>query len=160
MKKLAEDYSDAYTIVLGDKIFNLSKIQIERDSPNYFTSHFFDSSGRRMVQELDIPRDPYLFELVFRYLNGYQVVPIPHGLVPPYSDPETALADLRADAMFYQLDGLLELCSPKEHTNMNLSVRYAVITGHIHTLPEDFAPCKLEFQGKQSHANRCMRVFS
>lgn len=140
MREPREDPSSIYTVIVRDKAFNLSHSQVERDSPNFFTSSFFDASGQRLTQAIEVSRDPSIFELVLRYLNGYQAVPIPYGLVPPYSTPGTALADLRADAEFYQLDRLRNQCLSQTAENKRTSARYAVITGYFHTLPEDFAP--------------------
>ncbi|KAF8601088.1 hypothetical protein BDV93DRAFT_524982, partial [Ceratobasidium sp. AG-I] len=108
----------------------LFRSQIERDSPNFFTSYFLEQSNQDTT--LEISRDPDVFELVLRYLNGYQVVPIHERLVPPTSTPETALSDLRADAEFYQLRGLLDLCIASEQRQVvELVVSYAMITGHL-----------------------------
>ncbi|KAF8593806.1 hypothetical protein BDV93DRAFT_428890, partial [Ceratobasidium sp. AG-I] len=94
-----------YTIIIRDRTFLLCRSQIERDSPNFFTSYFLDPSHQEhnKITRLHIFRDPDIFELVLRYLNGYHVVPIHDKLVPATSTPKTALADLRADAEFYQL---------------------------------------------------------
>ncbi|KAF8600146.1 hypothetical protein BDV93DRAFT_525567, partial [Ceratobasidium sp. AG-I] len=51
--------------------------------------------------------DPHLFKIIVDYLCGYTVLPIRQDVLPPTMTPEVALANLRADAIFYQLDGLL-----------------------------------------------------
>ncbi|CAE7210441.1 unnamed protein product [Rhizoctonia solani] len=132
--------SAEYTIVVGDKAFRLSKAQIEYDAPNFFTSHFLasDQSGTR---QLEIPRDPYLFGIIMRYLNGYHVLPLHPTLVPPHCTSETALADLRADARFYRLNGLSQLLSPSSLISGNqLGIIYVEIAGSYSTESDRLEP--------------------
>jgi hypothetical protein len=104
-----------YKVVIEDKTFNLSKSQIHFDSPNYFTSSFLDGPD----DEIELSRDSHLFQIIIDYLNGYTVVPIRPDRIPPKTSPETALANLRVDAEFYQLHGLLELLdSPPVHLSL------------------------------------------
>ncbi|KAG9091225.1 hypothetical protein FRC06_000654 [Ceratobasidium sp. 370] len=119
---------ETYTLIVSGTPFVLSRSQIERDAPNYFTLHFLGGSGRRIHEPIQISRDPELFRLVLRYLNGYQVAPRFDGLAAP-------LVDLQADAEFYGLDGLLEVCKAQIET-----VKYAVITGYFEATPDLIAP--------------------
>ncbi|CAE6397861.1 hypothetical protein ACGC1H_000181 [Rhizoctonia solani] len=132
--------SAEYTLIVADKTFCLSTSQIEHDSPNLFTSHFLDSSDPFTARPLRISRDPYLFEIIMRYLNGYQILPIHSNLVPPYCTPETALADLRADAQFYQLNELSRLLASWKAPEDELVVRYAEITGQYDTGSDNLEP--------------------
>ncbi|CAE6474757.1 unnamed protein product [Rhizoctonia solani] len=155
--------SAEYTIVVSDKRFKLSRTQIGYDSPNFFISHFFGSSDQHTTQELELSRDPYLFAIVIRYLNGYQVLPLHPTLVPPHCTPETALADLRADAQFYQLDGLSNLLSSTQNAGDQdqLVVRHAEVTGHYNTTSDMLEPTEnldkivagfsLDFSSKQKY---------
>jgi hypothetical protein len=145
MTGLPENSPEVYTVVMRDKSFMLSKSQIERDYPNFFTSHFFDSSGQCTTRTLEISRDPFLFELILRYLNGYQVTPIHPSMVPPHSTPKSALADLLVDAKFYHLGGLADLLT-REIAQPVSTTHFATITGYFTTLPLDFAPCEYELE--------------
>ncbi|KAF8712329.1 glycosyl hydrolase 7 (cellulase C) family, partial [Rhizoctonia solani] len=140
-----KDTTDTYTVVVRDRFFKLTKAQMQRDAPNYFTSHFLDSSGQCLTRIMEISRDPFLFELVLKYLNGYQIFPIHPTLVPPCSTPETAIGDLRADAEFYQLKELVNLCKSKEAPKSAPTVRFtssqiAVITGYFNSTADGIAP--------------------
>ncbi|KAF8601091.1 hypothetical protein BDV93DRAFT_524985 [Ceratobasidium sp. AG-I] len=143
MKESQETGPEKYTVVVGGRTFVLSRSQIERDSPNYFTSHFLSPSNQGLSTNtrLEILRDPDIFELVLRYLNGYHVVPIHDRLVPPKSTPETIVADLQADAEFYQLRGLIELCSPVLKT-MEQSAPYAMIAGQLTVSKDGLSPAE------------------
>ena len=94
---------EIFTVVVGGRRHTPLRSQIQRDSPNFFTSYFLNHSGQSLSQDttLKVSRDPDVFELVLRYLNGFRVVPIHERLVPPTCSPETAPSDLRADAEFY-----------------------------------------------------------
>ncbi|CAE6416504.1 unnamed protein product [Rhizoctonia solani] len=132
--------SAEYTLTIADKTFNLSRSQIEHDSPNLFTSHFLDSSDPFTSRPLKISRDPYLFEIIMRYLNGYQILPLHPNLVPSYCTPATTLVDLRADAEFYQLNGLSRLLSSWKSSEDELVVHYAEITGQYNTGLDNLEP--------------------
>ncbi|CAE6456211.1 unnamed protein product, partial [Rhizoctonia solani] len=81
-----------------------------------FLGDFHEAETRRI--ELD--RDPDLFRLVISYLNGYVVLPLNEKSLPGSASLRPTLLNLRADAQFYQLDGLLKACdeelnpAPKE----------------------------------------------
>ncbi|KAG9098634.1 hypothetical protein FS749_003353 [Ceratobasidium sp. UAMH 11750] len=128
MEDRKETELETYKLTISGVPFVLSKAQIERDAPNYFTSQFLDESGQRIRESIKISRDHKLFSLVLRYLNGYQVAPRFDGLIAP-------LSDLQADAEFYQLDGLVEICKAEIER-----VKYAVVTGYLETIPGSFAP--------------------
>ncbi|QRV82894.1 hypothetical protein RhiJN_10910 [Ceratobasidium sp. AG-Ba] len=123
-----------FTVIVSGVSFLLSQAQIQRDAPNYFTSYFLDMNefpGRK----LEISRDPEVFKIVLRYLNGYHVVPLDHGLIAPSSTTTRTLADLEADAEFFQLSKLVQMCR-SERT----APTYAVITTYLKTTPDSFAP--------------------
>jgi hypothetical protein len=129
-----------YTIVITDKAFKLSRSQIEVDSPNFFTSYFIHPTGQYVPQELELSRDPYLFTIILRYLNGYKILPLHPALVPPHCTLETALSDLLADARFYQLDGLSNLLSSRGKQGEASNIRYAEITGQYNTKSNEVEP--------------------
>ncbi|CAE6419971.1 unnamed protein product [Rhizoctonia solani] len=132
--------SAEYTIVVTGHTFKLSKSQIEFDSPNFFTSHFLNWPDEHTSRELKISRDPYLFTIIMRYLNGYHVLPLHPTLVPPHCTPETALADLRVDAQFYQLNALSSLLSSPKNWEDQLATGYAEISGHYNTASDRLEP--------------------
>ncbi|QRV82946.1 hypothetical protein RhiJN_25152 [Ceratobasidium sp. AG-Ba] len=130
-----------FKVTVGDKAFYLSKPQIYFDSPNYFTSCFVDGPD----DEIELSRDPVLFQLIVDYLNGYCVLPLRPDRLPPKTPPETVLANLRVDAEFYQLHGLLDLLdSPPVHMSLDyrkqrMFTQYLMIThsgkGKIEEIP-------------------------
>ncbi|KAF8593801.1 hypothetical protein BDV93DRAFT_482218 [Ceratobasidium sp. AG-I] len=137
-----------YIIVVGGREFVLFRSQIERDSPNFLTSYFLNSSNHagNGIVRLHISRDPDIFELVLRYLNGYQLVPIRNRFVPAESTPEMALLDLRADAEFYQLRGLVDLCTAQEkEQRKEMIVSYAMVIGHLQVSEDGMSPVE-DFQ--------------
>ncbi|KAG8706374.1 hypothetical protein FRC08_001114 [Ceratobasidium sp. 394] len=138
MKSLAEKPSDNYTVLVSDTPFVLSRSQIERDAPNYLTSHFLDDSGHRIRESLEVSRDSDIFKLVLRYLNGYQVIPLHDSLIPASSTRAAALADLRADAEFYQLDGLLQACKSEGPSDP----KYGVITCYFKVTSDTLSPAE------------------
>ncbi|KAF8601074.1 hypothetical protein BDV93DRAFT_608308 [Ceratobasidium sp. AG-I] len=143
MKKSTVSSPEKYNLVVGGRKHVLFRSQIERDSPNFFTSYFLDPSDqvRNKNTRLDISRDPDIFDLVLRYLNGYHVLPIHDRLVPPTSTPETVLADLRADAEFYQLRGLLDLCDAAGQKRiMEVVDSYAMISGYLRVSKDGMSP--------------------
>ncbi|KDN38347.1 hypothetical protein RSAG8_09551, partial [Rhizoctonia solani AG-8 WAC10335] len=129
-----------YIVEFGDKLFRLSESHIKYDSPNFFSSYFLDSADQPKARWLKMSRDPYLFEIIMRYLNGYQVLPLHPTLVPPHCTPEAALADLRADAHFYQLNGLSGLLSSPINPEGQLAVLYAEVAGQYNTESDNLQP--------------------
>ncbi|QRV97106.1 hypothetical protein RhiJN_25125 [Ceratobasidium sp. AG-Ba] len=115
--------TERFVVVVSDRRFVLSRAQIEYDSPNYFTDYFLNEHGKAIHDRLEINRDPDIFELVLRYLNGYQVIPFSRELAPIVSSPERTRADLQADAEFFKLEGLMELCGAN-----NSEPEYIVMT--------------------------------
>ncbi|KDN38348.1 hypothetical protein RSAG8_09552, partial [Rhizoctonia solani AG-8 WAC10335] len=138
-----KDTTDTYTVIVRDRFFKLTKAQMERDAPNYFTSHFLDPAGECATRILEISRDPVLFELVLKYLNGYHLFPIHSSLIPAGCTAETALGDLRADAEFYKLGGLVSACKSKESPKSTVrftSNQMVVITGYFNSTADGVAP--------------------
>lgn len=97
-----------YTIRLRGKTFYLTKSQIEFDSPNYFTMCFLGNFREAQTRRLSLSRSPELFEIIVDYLSGRKVLPLDQESIPAHMSPETALAKLRTEAVFYQLDGLIQ----------------------------------------------------
>ncbi|EUC56777.1 BTB domain protein, putative [Rhizoctonia solani AG-3 Rhs1AP] len=105
------DHDPVYTILVRGQRFSLTQSQIEFDSTNYFTMCFLGDFREAQTRTLTLFRDPDLFRKVVDYLCGYTVVPFGDGFLPPNSMTRTTfVANLRADAVFYQLDGLLKQC--------------------------------------------------
>ena len=99
-----------FTITVSDHIFVLTRDQIHRDAPNYFTL-FFEGSfkeSKEGVQELKLYRDPYLFTFIHMYLAGYEILPLPRTDIPWHLSEESRLTNLLLDARFYGLDSLAQ----------------------------------------------------
>lgn len=98
---------DFFTVVVRDQRFVLTRSQIDFDAPNYFTMCFLGDFTESQSRQVVLSRDPHLFKIIVDYLCGYAVLPIRQDVLPPTMSLEVALANLRADAIFYQLSGLL-----------------------------------------------------
>jgi len=97
-------------IIINDQRFALSRDQIMRDAPNYFTA-FFEGPFKEAsegVREMKLYRDPYLFKFIHLYLSGYEILPLPKHNIPHYFSEESRLNNLLLDAHFYGLDSLSE----------------------------------------------------
>ncbi|KAJ1299889.1 hypothetical protein OPQ81_005010 [Rhizoctonia solani] len=104
------DYDSEYTVIIRGKQFLLNKSQIEFDSPNFFTACFLGDFNEAKSRTLRLSRDPDLFQIVINYLCGYTILPLNDAFAPAFMTPATALTNLKADALFYQLNGLVEQC--------------------------------------------------
>ncbi|KAF8601053.1 hypothetical protein BDV93DRAFT_524954 [Ceratobasidium sp. AG-I] len=124
--------SDKFTAVVRGSSFILTRSQVEFDSPNYFTACFLGNFKESQTRILEISRDPVLFGVIFDYLCGYTVLPLDKSVIPTRMSLATALANLRVDAEFYQLDGLVRACdnlaSPRPASSHNTET-HAVISG-------------------------------
>jgi hypothetical protein len=96
-----------YEVFVRDQRFVISRGQVEFDSPNYFTLCFLGEFAESATRKVELSRDPHLFRLIVDYLSGYVVLPIRQDFLPPTMTLEVARANLRADAVFYQLEGLI-----------------------------------------------------
>ncbi|KDN46660.1 hypothetical protein RSAG8_04040, partial [Rhizoctonia solani AG-8 WAC10335] len=99
-----------YTVTAQGTDFLLTKSQIEFDAPNYFTTCFLGDFEESQTLHLKISRDPVLFRIISDYLCGYTVLPLADDVIPARMSPELVLANLKADAEFYLLDGLAKQC--------------------------------------------------
>lgn len=114
--------ADFFTVVVRDQRFVLSRSQINFDAPNYFTMCFLGDFAESISRQVELSRDPYLFRIIVDYLCGYTIFPIRQDVLPPTMTPEVALANLRADAVFYQLEGLLAAIKEINDSPPNLLV--------------------------------------
>ncbi|CAE6406333.1 hypothetical protein ACGC1H_000328 [Rhizoctonia solani] len=105
------EHDPTYTVTLRGRDFILTKSQIEFDSPNYFTTCFLGDSKEAQTRHLLLCRDPDLFIVICDYLCGYRVLPLNNRAIPARMSPEFALENIKADAAFYQLGGLIEECA-------------------------------------------------
>jgi hypothetical protein len=129
--------SSDYTVVVQGREFLLSRAQIEFDSPNMFTRYFSNSNPETNYNpganydpranyninvnpeinydpgsnqnRLRLSRDADLFMLILDYLSGYTIIPLTANVVPSRMSRENALRNLRADAEYYELQGLMRL---------------------------------------------------
>ncbi|KDN33445.1 hypothetical protein RSAG8_13466, partial [Rhizoctonia solani AG-8 WAC10335] len=104
------EYEPKYTVVLRGQEFVLTKSQIEFDSPNYFTACFLGDFREAQTKRLVLTRNLELFQLVVEHLCGYEILPLDDKTIPSHMPPDAVLRNLRADALFYQLDGLVKSC--------------------------------------------------
>ncbi|PVF99782.1 hypothetical protein CPB86DRAFT_277999 [Serendipita vermifera] len=110
---------DTFTITLRGTSFQLTKDQLEFDSPNYFTLYFFGGfkEAEEGKRELTLNRHPKLFELIYEYLSGYEIFPVADGFIPSMTN-ETVLKNLKLDAQFYGLTLLLAAVEDELHTRV------------------------------------------
>ncbi|KAL5632283.1 hypothetical protein ACGC1H_000329 [Rhizoctonia solani] len=104
------EHDPIYNVTVRGKDFLLTKSQIEFDGPNYFTTCFLGDFKEAQSHHLKLSRDPDLFLIISDYLCGYKVLPLSDRVIPVRMSPELALENLKADAAFYHLDGLVEQC--------------------------------------------------
>lgn len=111
------EYETKYTVSLQGRRFTLTRSQLEFDSPNYFTAAFLGEFRESQTRYLELNRDPGLFSLICTYLCGYKILPVQDYILaalrsthPLGFSSAATLLNLRADAVFYQLDGLVEAC--------------------------------------------------
>ncbi|CUA73061.1 putative WD repeat-containing protein all2124 [Nostoc sp, PCC 7120] [Rhizoctonia solani] len=93
--------------------FLLSEHQIEFDAPNYFTDFYFGNWTDSPPEERHLQlywRDPKLFSIIMTYLNGYSVFPLDKCVIPERLSVRQTLLNLRVDARFYRLGGLVHAC--------------------------------------------------
>ncbi|CAE6439935.1 unnamed protein product [Rhizoctonia solani] len=99
-----------FTVILQDRKFTLTQSQVEFDSPNYFSTRFLGDSRGSQTRQIKLNRDPDLFKIILNYLCGYAVLPLSAKQIPEHMSPATVLSNLRSDAVFYQLNGLVQAC--------------------------------------------------
>ncbi|EUC56893.1 BTB domain protein, putative [Rhizoctonia solani AG-3 Rhs1AP] len=105
------EYEPKYTVVLRGQEFVLSKSQIEFDSPNCFTACFLGDFRKAETKRLELSRNPDLFRLILEHLCGYEILPLDDNVIPSHMLIDSVLRNLQADALFYQLDGLIKSCN-------------------------------------------------
>jgi hypothetical protein len=93
-----------FLVRVRDERFELTDTQIEIDSPNFFPAAFSgdwqEEPGGALVLR---KQHPDYFALIVEYLSGYRLFP----LDGPAELHRKRLANLKVDAQFLQLDGLL-----------------------------------------------------
>ncbi|KAG8753374.1 hypothetical protein FRC11_007483 [Ceratobasidium sp. 423] len=99
-----------YTVLIQDEKFTLSHSQIKFDSPNYFTMCFLGDFSEAQSRSVQLTRSPEIFPLIRQYLCGYMVLPLNDHIIPKGMTATQTIANLRADALFYQLEGLVLQC--------------------------------------------------
>jgi hypothetical protein len=107
---LAMSNPQLYAIVVSGEIFNFTRDQLESDPGNYFATYFFGGfeEAAQGAQELRLEKEPRLFQLIQAHLRGYDILPIPETMVPPYMTKETMINNLFNEAQMYGLDLLAE----------------------------------------------------
>ncbi len=112
------DGHDTYTVVVRGETFGLSKTQIERDSPNFFTSCFLSGFSESARRTTTLDRNPTIFAIIVDYLSGYPILPLSPGVA---MDAKTAHRYLLADADFY---GLSRLCALLTQPTSSVDLRW------------------------------------
>ncbi|KAG8713162.1 hypothetical protein FRC11_013063 [Ceratobasidium sp. 423] len=154
---MAQEYEPKYTVCIQGREFTLRRSQIEFDSPNYFTTCFLGDFRETETRRIELDRDPDLFRIVISYLNGYVVLPLNEKSLPGGASLRPTLLNLRADAQFYQLDGLIKACdeelnpAPKERKDrfivLGFNYRYINIQDEDTSWsPIESWPVKAEWQ--------------
>ncbi|KAF8601059.1 hypothetical protein BDV93DRAFT_546028 [Ceratobasidium sp. AG-I] len=136
--------NDNFTVLFRGVEFTLTRSQVEFDSPNFFTACFLGKFQESETRTVKISRDPVLFGIVFDYLCGYTVLPLGGSVIPTRMSLTTALINLRVDAEFYQLDGLLEMCNGTSTTSASendaICVAIAGTTGSSFPIENSLIP--------------------
>lgn len=103
---------ETFTVALRGELFTLYREQIEFDSPNYFSALFLGDFAEAHTRTVELTRSPGLFRIIVEYMSGYSVLPIASDLCVPGMSADTVLENLRRDAEFYGLDGLVAQLDP------------------------------------------------
>ncbi|CUA76183.1 hypothetical protein RSOLAG22IIIB_12096 [Rhizoctonia solani] len=124
------DHETTYTILIKDTTFTLSHSQVTFESPNYFTTCFLGDFAESQTRSVRLERSPDMFPFIRNYLCGYMVLPLSNRSIPKGMSMIQAISHLRADAMFYQLEGLVGQCD--EHLEplkkgLPVSHRYLIV---------------------------------
>lgn len=127
--------NNKYTVIIRDSVFKLSKSQIEFDSPNFFTACFLSDFQEAQTRTVEVMRDPDLFRIIVNYLCGYTVLPLTGTAVPTTMTPASALVNLRLDAEYYQLNGLVRACDEHMATQSAAPDKYRVLAGCTNMQP-------------------------
>ncbi|KAB5589182.1 BTB domain containing protein [Ceratobasidium theobromae] len=128
---LVMEHDPRYTLVIGGSTFILSRSQIEIDSPNYFTSCFSGNTREATARRLELSRDPNLFRIIARHLCGYSVLPLAENEIPLGMTPASALANLRADAVFYNLRRLQHACDDQAPERRTVEEQHMALLGTV-----------------------------
>ena len=122
--------NDNFTVIVRGTEYILTRSQVEFDSPNFFTACFLGNFQESETRTVRISRDPVLFGIVYDYLCGYTVLPLDESMIPSRMSLATALINLRVDAEFYQLDGLVQFCNgPRTNPSLGNDTTCMVIAG-------------------------------
>lgn len=128
---------EAYTVHINNEVFTLTKDQVEFDSPNYFTSCFLGDFAESQSHVLYLSRDPDLFRIIIEYLSGYEVLPLNNSVIPRRMNRESVLRNLRVDADFYLLDGLVaqitnaQSAQPAQSPGTSALSSYVLMSGNV-----------------------------
>ncbi|CAE6406317.1 hypothetical protein ACGC1H_000330 [Rhizoctonia solani] len=104
------EHEESYTIFVQGEKFTLSHSQITFDSPNYFTTCFLGDFHESQTRSVELTRSPHMFPLIRDYLCGYMVLPLNDHSIPKGMTVTQTISNLKADALFYQLEGLVGQC--------------------------------------------------
>ncbi|CAB4387730.1 hypothetical protein RhiirA5_394736 [Rhizophagus irregularis] len=99
--------TDSYLVRVGGKVFEFSETSLQTDAPNLFTEMLW---GGEVYGEKEIffDRDPVIFEVISRYLRGYEIFPISSINLPVGMSENVFRQNLLRDAKFFQLSKLSE----------------------------------------------------
>lgn len=101
------DEPRSFTVVVRGTEFELSRAQIDFDSPNLFSSSINSPSHlSTSPYVLRIDRNPLLFQIILEYLSGYEILPLQKDALPITMGLTAGLINLERDAAFF---GLVEL---------------------------------------------------
>jgi hypothetical protein len=98
---------DVFRVIVRGQLFELSRAQITYDAPNLFTSAFLGDFSEAASHTLRLDRDPDLFAIIVDHLSGYEVLPLEQSAVPRTMGVEKAMRNLRLDAEYLGLEGLI-----------------------------------------------------
>ncbi|CAE6414031.1 unnamed protein product [Rhizoctonia solani] len=104
------DHETTFTVLIQGEKFTLSQSQVQFDSPNYFSTCFLGDFCEAQTRSVELTRNPEMFPLIQQYLCGYMVLPPSESASPKGMTFTQIIVNLRVDAIFYQLKGLIQQC--------------------------------------------------
>jgi len=108
--------TNRFRVNVRDRVFYLTKSQIEFDSPNFFTTAFLGGFAEAQTKSVDLACDPMLFDLVVDYLSGYDILPLTKDAIPARMNVGQAMRAIRKDADYLSLSGLETLLARNMET--------------------------------------------
>lgn len=150
---MADSANEMFTIKLRGVPLQLSRSQIEADSPgsNFFAASLLGDFMEASNQTLSLDRHPGIFKIILDHLSGYRIFPLDKILLKSYYGDgvsvERALRYLQDDSEYYGLSRLHTLVTEEMERLENGEKQEDVYQEELISLKR----YKLELERKRLH---------